>query len=114
MAQLGAKLRSVSGSGSDGIAHWCPGCNQMHVIWIALGNGRPAWTWNGDMVRPTFQPSVRCFSTYEKDSKAVIPNGGTRTICHYFITDGNIEYCADSPHALSGQRVPLPDVPEGW
>jgi len=33
------------------------------------------------------------------------------TTCHYFITDGKIEFCGDSPHKLAGQIVDLPDWP---
>jgi hypothetical protein len=34
-----------------------------------------------------------------------------RTLCHYFIRAGKIEFCGDSPHNLAGQTVDLPDWP---
>jgi hypothetical protein len=36
----------------------------------------------------------------------------TPHVCHYFLRDGQIEFCGDSIHALAGQRVQLPDWPE--
>jgi hypothetical protein len=32
-------------------------------------------------------------------------------ICHFFVTDGEIEFCGDSTHALSGKNVQLPEIP---
>jgi hypothetical protein len=31
-------------------------------------------------------------------------------ICHYILTDGVLDFCADSTHALRG-KVPLPPLP---
>jgi hypothetical protein len=35
------------------------------------------------------------------------------TVCHYIITAGRIQFCADSTHALAGQTIDLPDIPPG-
>lgn len=90
-------------TGADGVSytHWCPGCKGRHLIWTERSE-RPVWSFNGDQDRPTFQPSIRCFTTL---------NGETRTLCHYFLTDGKLHFCADSPHELSGKVVDLPDLP---
>lgn len=101
MGKLSAKLRSVSGPTSKGIAHWCPGCKGPHVIYTEYP-GHAVWTWNGDVDKPTTTPSVRCFTT-DPDGK------NQRTLCHYFLTDGNIVFCADCPHEFSGKTVPIPD-----
>jgi hypothetical protein len=100
MARLSATLRNFTG----GIMHWCPGCDCAHGIWIEQPNPATGarWTWNGDAEKPTVSPSILCFT--EAD-------GVRRTLCHYFIRNGNIEFCADSPHALKGQTVPLPPFP---
>jgi hypothetical protein len=37
-----------------------------------------------------------------------------RTVCHYHLQKGVLRYCADSPHALRSQNVPLPDLPEHY
>jgi hypothetical protein len=76
--------------------HLCPGCKMLHRINVNAPNENTGarWSWNGDVDRPTFHPSVN------------ISNGQ----CHYFIRDGMIEFCTDTRHSLSGQTVPLPDV----
>lgn len=110
MGAIGKKLRSASGPlGHRSIMHWCPGCDDVHGIRIEGPDG-PKWTFNGDYDRPTFGPSVRCFTHYDDDHRK-LPDGQTRTLCHYFIRDGRIEFCGDSPHNLAGQTVDLPDWP---
>lgn len=74
---------------------WCPGCDGPHALSVAPGR----WTWNGDADRPTFSPSVRVFDH-------------TGTLCHSFITDGQIAFLSDCKHALAGQTVPLPPWPK--
>jgi len=32
-------------------------------------------------------------------------------LCHYFIVDGNIQYCSDSKHQYAGQTRPLVALP---
>ena len=64
---------------------------------------------------PTFAPSILCFTEYDEDDPSDVPvklpDGQRRTLCHYFIRDGMIEFCPDSPHALAGQTVELPEWP---
>jgi hypothetical protein len=110
MGAIGKKLRSASGAGGHrSLLHWCPGCDEPHGIRIE-GQGGPKWTFNGDYDKPTFAPSVRCFTNRSVDGDR-LPEGQTRTLCHYFIRDGRIEFCGDSPHKLAGQTVDLPDWP---
>lgn len=82
--------------------HWCPGCECLHGIAVEtpFRNGA-RWTWDGNLVAPTFSPSVNV-------------GPGTKLQCHYFIRAGRIEYCGDSHHELAGTTVDLPDIPEGW
>ena len=107
-----------------GYLHWCPGCKQKHYISTEDGQ-RPRWSFDGNMESPTFGPSINirsghfnanrpadrtdCWCNYEARTgrKPSFSCG----ICHYFIQRGQIAYCADSTHALSGQTVPLPDCP---
>jgi hypothetical protein len=70
----------------------CPGCGFDHGV-----NG--AWTWNGSLERPSFQPSV----------KAEICG----KVCHFYVTDGKIQFCTDcTAHQLGGQTLDLPDWEE--
>lgn len=83
---------------SDGwIAFHCPGCEGGHGIPV---EGSHAWKWNGSLDKPTFQPSI------------LVNVGGsnpTAPICHSFVTDGKIQFLADSTHKLAGQTVEIPD-----
>lgn len=110
MSQQGTKLRSASWNGGRKLMHWCPGCNEPHGIIVE--GGPPQWTFNGDFAKPHFEPSVRVFVThYTDDNDVRLPEPIQETLCHYFIRGGRIEFCGDSPHALAGQTVDLPDWP---
>ena len=120
MAKVSAILRSVEG-GAFGF--WCPGCKFMHVVKIGDGP-RPRWGFNGDYDKPTFTPSVLIrgghyipghigpsWCTYN----AAHPDRPSRLgcfICHSFARDGQIQFLANSTHALAGKTVPLPPVPD--
>lgn len=72
----------------------CPGCGYGHPYHV------PRWNWNGSMDKPTFTPSL-------------LVNGHMpEHRCHCFVTDGRIQFCGDSHHALAGQTVDLPDWDE--
>lgn len=73
---------------------WCPGCEANHAFIV----GR--WTFNGDMNKPTFSPSL----LYGKD--------GRHQRCHIFVTDGKIQYLSDCDHELAGQIINLPEYPD--
>lgn len=105
MAQVSAKLRSVE----SGFAHWCPGCDQAHIIAVSRPNHCNAiWTFDGNVDAPTFSPSINITWGGIVDEDG---NEWPREVCHYFIRGGQIEFCGDSTHALAGQTVPLPDLP---
>lgn len=94
------KLRALQPDGDD-VLHWCPGCNRTHVLpWK-----RDGWTYDGDAAAPTFTPSFLHRWT-EWDGQAKVER-----VCHYILTRGVLNYCADSKHALAGKAVPLPDLP---
>lgn len=99
------KLRAVTDNKEKkqaGYLHWCPGCKGSHYIGVeqALSNGAQ-WTFNGDVEKPTFSPSVKHRMGKNLDR-----------CCHYFIKNGKIEYCSDCTHELAGKTVDLPDFPE--
>jgi len=85
--------------------HWCPGCEKAHAIYVS-SPAKAVWTFDGNVDAPTFSPSVRISWNWPDEPE---------TICHYFLTAGQLNFCADSTHELSGQTVPLPDLPaEMW
>jgi hypothetical protein len=92
---------------TDGVAmFWCPGCECYHGVWVGKPNELTGaqWTWNGDKVKPTFNPSILVHGTRFK-------KGTDETVdaqCHSFVRDGMIEFLSDCAHQLAGQTVPLP------
>lgn len=110
MSQVSPILRRAT----DRYFHWCPACEEMHQLF-----DRAPWTFNGDLLRPTFTPSFkhgglrtvnvegRWTGEWVRDANGK-PVDGT---CHYIITDGMIQFCSDSWHGRS-DVVPMPDIPE--
>lgn len=89
-------LTDKLGKNGDFYVHWCPGCNSRHMIpVVADPEYKPNWTFNNNVESPSFQPSIHFVGR-----------------CHYFIVNGQIQFCGDSRHALAGQTVLLPDFPE--
>lgn len=107
---VGKKLRRATWNGGAKLMHWCPGCEEVHGFIIA--GGPPQWSFDGNYDVPTFGPSMRIFvtETTDDDDKP-LPQPIQRTLCHYFVKAGKIEFCGDSPHKLAGQTVDLPDWP---
>ena len=88
---------------SPGELHfWCPACKCAHRVWTQNSPGKPNWTWNNDMNKPTFSPSLRVQSGNAKGP----------TNCHSFIRDGKIQYLNDCTHSLKGKTVNLIDWDE--
>lgn len=95
-----AKRVDYQSGGLYGYRINCPGCRHAHVLPVGDAGdnaGRDRWTFNGDIMKPTFSPSL----LVNKD----LNSGGPR--CHSFITDGRINYLDDCTHALRG----LHDLP---
>lgn len=95
---------------------YCPGCKCCHGFPIAgpsYDRTRtrldriPAWDWNGNLEKPTFSPSLRCYYTHPQTKQEV-------TTCHLILTDGMIHFCADCQHELKGKVVPLPEIPADY
>ncbi len=84
---------------SDGTLHgymfFCPGCDRPHMVDLK-------WECNGDPDKPTIRPSILVHAHPD------IPEPQPQ--CHSFVTDGRIQFLADSTHALAGQTVDLPDI----
>jgi hypothetical protein len=79
------------------VAVQCPACGYEHPFLVISANpGRPTWTWNGSLDKPTFHPSMLC-----------MPDGPKR--CHSWVRDGQIQFLPDSWHGRS-DTVDLPEV----
>ncbi len=78
--------------------HYCPGCDQLHLINTKRKNDNDAqWSFDNNFEKPTFSPSINIVKQ-----------------CHYFIRNGFIEYCSDSKHKLKGETIELPNIPEDF
>jgi hypothetical protein len=108
MAQAGRFLRGWSHAGRGGFTFYCPGCRCGHTI---STEGAGAWGFNGDLERPTIKPSVKVSSNVGKDGER-LPAGQLRTLCHLFVTDGQIQFLPDCDHELAGKTVQLPELPQ--
>jgi hypothetical protein len=92
VGQVGRYLRSVT----NGYAHYCPGCELMHAfaVDVPLGNGA-RWTFNGDLEKPTFNPSMNIGSDW----------------CHYNLVNGELRFSTCNGHKLGGTTMLLPELP---
>lgn len=85
--------------GDPDFSFYCPGCECDHGVWTTNNSG-PVWTYNNDIDKPTFRPSLLVTAPY----------AGVNHICHTFITDGKIEYLNDCTHSFAGKTVEMEDV----
>ena len=92
---------------------WCEGCETNHKFRTKASKGsnpQPVWTFNGNMEKPTFGPSLRYFHPAHKnpDGKQI----AEKTTCHLFLEDGLLRYLDDCPHILAGKsKIPLQEMP---
>lgn len=124
MGQFGNKLRRYStyGGTERGFAHWCPACGETHQFTTERNTPgeRPMWTFDGNAEAPTFSRSMKITGKQTvKDAEGEWTGEWVRGpdgkpidyCCHYILTAGVLNYCGDSTHAMSGQAIPLPDLP---
>lgn len=101
------RLSRVLAKSSGGIAFYCPGCHDVHIIATNLynPNGRPTtWQHDGNNDHPTFSPSI----LVTRDGPVVHDR------CHSFVRNGRIEFLSDCTHELANQTVDLPEFPSSW
>lgn len=108
----------------------CPGCGHkvINTDWTPPGYrravrapGTAIWTFDGNLLRPTFMPSLLwrsghyCGTTPASDCamcKHAAEHGlpSACCICHSWVRDGRIQFLPDCTHQLAGQTVDLPEV----
>ena len=69
----------------------CPGCGHVHAMSPSIH------TFNGDLLNPTFNPSL-------------LQNFNPEKICHSFVRDSTIQFLSDCYHELKNQTVELPEI----
>lgn len=97
---------------TNGYSHWCPGCLEMHAIYMSAPNvykSNPVWSFDGNLNAPTFGPSIHIWCNQPGDEGYDASEPSER--CHYFLEGGVIRFLDDCTHSLKGQKVPLPLLP---
>ncbi len=85
---------SVEGGPILGYTFYCPGCEHHHAF-TTHESQKLVWSFNGDLERPTFAPSL--VNTTARGERK----------CHLFVRDGRIEYLNDCFHKLKGATIPM-------
>lgn len=86
----------------------------MHIIATdePLDNGA-RWSFDGNVEKPTFNPSIRIsYNGPDADAQRDSGRRAPSACCHYHLHAGELRFCGDCTHALSGKTVPLPPLPE--
>lgn len=105
MAALSKKLRSIEGGL---ISFFCPGCDDWHVLNVDNPH-HPRWQFNGDVERPSFEPSICVTYPANPDAEEEFKEWRVERRCHSFVRGGRIQFLDDCTHQLAGQTVDLPD-----
>lgn len=93
---LSPKLLSMG----DSLYFHCPGCGMLHPYRVKGDAQGPMWSWNNNVVEPTFTPSL------------LVNASDPASRCHLFLTDGKIQFLGDCFHDLKNQTVDMVDIPE--
>lgn len=93
------------------LAFVCPGCaldgsTGLHLLPVNTDQTSPAWTFDGNEDAPTVSPSI--LTHHEQSDNDPRPT----FVCHSFLVAGVFQFLGDCTHALAGQNVPMPDLPE--
>lgn len=76
------------------------GTTQVPVITKGTRNGTNAWTWNGDLEKPTLRPSLR--TSYH--------NSKEMTEIHYWLNDGIADCLSDCKDGNAGKKISLLEI----
>ena len=87
-SQSDGKLRIIMHENNPSFQ--CPGCDRTHVL-------DTRWSWNRSLTSPTFYPSM-------VDCRGA-------SICHFFVTDGKIQFQGDCTHDFKNRTIELPEIP---
>ena len=105
-------IKLDGGIGDPDLSFYCPGCKCNHGIWLKKDvYSGPTWSFNGDMDKPTFSPSLLVrYDHYVPSGAPADQQPLVKERCHTFITDGKIQYLGDCTHELAGQIIELPEI----
>ena len=93
-------MLEIKRDGYRGFLIYRPACKCSHLFPV---EGEMTWSWNGDLDKPTFSPSMLV--------NADLSNPTTPR-CHSFVRNGEWHYLKDSTHEMAGYIVPLEPIEE--
>lgn len=98
---------------NHGPSVWCPGCRYPHVFNAPETPTRDgaSWKWNGDMQRPTFDPSMLVKIGHPIEGTGPAWQWDMRTTCHSYLRNGQWQFLDDSVHSLRNQTVNVEPFP---
>jgi hypothetical protein len=76
---------------------------KLPVILKGQRHGTSCWSWNGDVDRPTFHPSVLTQVNYTEVAKKDF-------CCHSFVNDGMVQFLSDCSHEYAGKTMELLEI----
>lgn len=88
----------------------CPGCKSTHIVHVFERNRCNAqWSFNGDMEKPTFRPSLnQRVGPFPQGAKRYGQDwSGKFDVCHVTVTDGICDFHGDCSHEFAGKQLPL-------
>lgn len=69
----------------------CKGCGDQHIVYVrSKSPDGKLWGFDGDIENPTFHPSILLQTVHH----------GEIHICHFFISEGKVQYLKDCTHVL--------------
>ena len=59
-------IRRLANTKDTDYSYWffCPGCKCNHPVRVKSSRGLPVWSFNDDLVKPTFSPSLLVSVSY--------------------------------------------------
>ncbi len=113
-----AKCVRIDNQRGDEYMFYCPGCQSLHSMTVNgfVNSCGASWTFNGDVERPTFSPSLKVtWDEYgnnpnykdgmdEKLKYIIIKSHN----CHSFINNGMMSFCGDSTHKHANKTLEIP------
>jgi len=112
------RLSKTLAENSGNVFFECPACGVPHGVNCGKGYG-PMWSWDGNIDKPTFSPSVLVIAQYyeppateeniQKIRSGEIKQAKVEYRCHSFVRAGRIQFLNDCTHELAGKTVDIPE-----
>ena len=95
-----AKVEIYESNGWKQCWFYCEGCKCTHAFTVGHPEieKSPLWTWNNNIEKPTFSPSLLVNGSFPESR------------CHSFVNDGKIQYLGDCFHELKNKTIELTEI----